>query len=52
MKAANIKLPVDESGAPDWAYMESTMKDLLEQKTSDLNVLQQLLPPSEVTEVI
>lgn len=52
MKAANIKLPVDATGNPDWAYMESTMKDLLEQKASDLDVLQQLLPPSEVTEVV
>lgn len=52
MKAAVIKLPVDAAGAPDWVYMESTMKDLLEQKASDLDVLQKLLPQSEELEVI
>ena len=52
MKAANIKLPVDVTGAPDWAFMESAMKTLLEQKAADLNVLQQLLPQSEVQGVV
>lgn len=52
MKAAKIKLPVDATGAPDWAYMESVMKALLKQKASDLDVLEQLLPQSEVQEAI
>ena len=52
VKSATIKLPVDAAGAPDWAYMESVMKALLEQKTADLDVLEQLLPPSEESEVI
>lgn len=52
MKAANIKLPVDATGNPDWAYMESTMKTLMKQKAAEFDVLQQLLPPSEVHEAI
>jgi len=52
MKAANIKLPVDATGNPDWAYMESTMKTLMKQKAAELDVLQQLLPHSEVHEVL
>lgn len=51
VESATIKLPVDATGAPDWAYMESVMKALLEQKTVDLDVLEQLLPPSEESEV-
>lgn len=52
MKAAKIKLPVDAAGDPDWSYMESTMKDLLEQKATDFDALQQLLPFSEVVEMM
>lgn len=52
MKAANIKLPVDTSGNPDWDYMESTMKALLDKKAADLNVLEQLLPQSEEPEAV
>lgn len=47
-----IRLPVDTIGAPDWDYMESTMKSLMEQKAADLDVIQQLLPQSEVQEVV
>lgn len=52
VKESRVKLPVDASGAPDWEYMESTMKKLLEKKTADLDVLEQLLPLSEVQEVV
>ena len=51
MKTATIKLPADSSGNPDWDYMESTMKKVLAQKASHLDALQQLLPPSDITEV-
>ncbi|CAB0768615.1 Restriction enzyme BgcI subunit beta [Corynebacterium diphtheriae] len=52
MRAANIKLPVDGTGAPDWAYMESATKTLLKQKAADLDVLQKLLPQPEESEVV
>lgn len=52
MKVAKIKLPVDATGNPDWAYMESTMKKLLEQKAADLVVFQQMLPASEAQETV
>ncbi len=47
-----IRLPVDANGAPAWEYMESIMETLLEKKFSDLDVLEQLLPQSEVQEVV
>ncbi|RNE48865.1 restriction endonuclease subunit S [Corynebacterium alimapuense] len=47
-----VSLPIDASGDPDWEYMESTMKALLEKKATDLYVLEQLLPLSEVQEVV
>lgn len=48
MKASTIRLPVDASGDPDWEYMASKMTELLEQKASSLDVLEQLLPEPQV----
>ena len=39
MKDATIKLPVDASGDPDWAYMEQTMRSLLEKQALRLELL-------------
>lgn len=50
VKESRIKLPVTSSGDPDWGYMESTMKALLDKKAADLDVLRYLLPQSEVPE--
>lgn len=52
LKKDLVVLPVDTSGNPDWDYMESTMKTLLDKKAADLDVLQQLLPHPEAQEVV
>lgn len=52
LKKDFVNLPVNADGDPDWEYMESTMKTLLEQQVADLDILEQLLPPPEVVEVI
>lgn len=52
VEESRIKLPVTSSGNPDWDYMESTMKALLDKKAADLDVLEQLLPESGVPEEV
>lgn len=36
-------LPVDRDGKPDWSYMDSYMKSLVQQSENDLNALQKII---------
>ena len=36
-------LPVDSDGKPDWSYMDSYMKNLVQQSENDLNALQKII---------
>lgn len=42
MKAAIIKLPVDKSSKPDWAYMERVMRSFVEAQESKLSLIEGL----------
>ena len=43
MENAEIKLPLDDEGAPDWNLMEETMSVLLQQARSNLDILSETL---------
>ena len=41
MKAERIKLPVDASGEPDWAYMDSYMSQVMQDAEASLDAMDQ-----------
>lgn len=43
MAAAVIRLPVTSSGAPDWDYMEQTMRNVMAEREAALDSLQALV---------
>lgn len=49
VKHETILLPVDKTGQPDWAYMESYMADLEAKVAESLTLLQKVLYGSTVT---
>jgi hypothetical protein len=43
LKEERIKLPVDASGNPDWAYMDEYMQSMMEESKRDLSTLQSIM---------
>lgn len=43
LKLEHIKLPVDSRGCPDWAYMDSYMRDVIQNAESNIKIMSKSL---------